>query len=450
MIVVIGAGITGLAAAYELTQRGVPFVVVEASPRAGGLILTEHVDGFTIEGGPDSVLVQKPGAIQLCNELGLGARMIATRTPRTAFVLKDGHLFPLPSPSVLGIPTTWTGVAAFDLLPPAARARLALEPTMPPAETDDDESVASFFRRRFGESTVDLIAQPLVGGIHSGDVESLSMRSLFPRLVEAEARHGSVINAFRQSRTDASEGLFRSLPGGMGELVTAIERRMPARNIRLRTAARAIARTEGGWRVTAGEETIAASAVILTTPSYVTAELIAPFDQDAAQLCRETRYASTASVVLAWPRASVSHPLEGSGFVVARPHRDVRITACTWVSSKWTGRAPEGSALFRAFLGGVHDTEAATLKKEALVGIAVRDLSAVLGISEAPTLAWIYRWPNSSAQYNVGHLKRVAALEARLSAHPGLLLAGSGFKSIGIPDCVTDGRAAAAQAVRFE
>jgi oxygen-dependent protoporphyrinogen oxidase len=449
MIVVIGAGITGLAAAYELTQRGVPFVVLEASPRAGGLILTEHVDGFTIDGGPDSVLVQKPGAIQLCNELGLGSRMIATRAPRTAFVLKDGHLFPLPSPSVLGIPTTWTGLAGFDLLPPAARARLALEPTMRRAETDNDESVASFFRRRFGEATVDLIAQPLVGGIHSGDVESLSMRSLFPRLVDAEARHGSVLNAFRQSRTNASEGLFRSLPAGMGELVTAIERRMPARSIRLRTPATAIAGAEGRWRVSAGEETFAASAVILTTPSYVTAELLAPLDTQAAQLCRETRYVSTASVVLAWPRVSVSHPLAGSGFVVARSHSELRITACTWVSSKWTGRAPEGSTLFRAFLGGVHDTAAATLQDEALTGIAVSDLSAVLGISDAPTLARIYRWPNASAQYNVGHLTRVAALEARLSAYPGLLLAGSGFKSIGIPDCVTDGRAAAARAVRF-
>ena len=154
--------------------------------------------------------------------------------------------------------------------------------------------------------------------------------------------------------------------------------------------------------------------------------------------------------VLGWPRASVSHPLAGSGFVVARAHCDLRITACTWVSSKWAGRAPEGSILLRAFLGGVHDAGAATIDDEGLTEIAIRDLSSVLGISGPPTLARVYRWPNSSAQYNVGHLKRIAALEARLAANSGLLLAGSGFKSIGIPDCVADGRAAAAQAVRFE
>ena len=198
MIVIIGAGITGLAAAYELTQRGAPFVVLESSHRAGGLILTEQIDGFTIDAGPDSMLVQKPAAIQLCNELGLGGRMISTNSPRTAFVLKDGHLFPLPSPSILGIPTTWSGLAGFDLLSPAGRARLALEPAVQRADPGDDESVASFFRRRFGDETVDLIAQPLVGGIHAGDVESLSIRSLFPRLAEAEARHGSVIDAFRR------------------------------------------------------------------------------------------------------------------------------------------------------------------------------------------------------------------------------------------------------------
>ena len=450
MIVVIGAGITGLAAAYELTQRGVPFVVLESSHRAGGLILTEQIGGFTIDAGPDSMLVQKPAAIQLCNELGLGGRMISTNSPRTAFVLKDGDLFPLPSPSILGIPTTWSGLAGFDLLSPAARARLALEPAVQRADPSDDESVASFFRRRFGEATVDLIAQPLVGGIHAGDVESLSIRSLFPRLVEAEARHGSVIDAFRESRANASEGLFRSLAGGMGELVTTIERRLPAGTIRFGTAATVIERTGNRWQVTAGGQTLTAAAVVLTTPSHVTADALAPIDAEAAQLVRETRHVSTVSVVLGWPRASVSHPLAGSGFVVARAHCDLRITACTWVSSKWAGRAPEGSILLRAFLGGVHDGGAATIDDEGLTEIAIRDLSSVLGISGPPTLARVYRWPNSSAQYNVGHLKRIAALEARLAANSGLLLAGSGFKSIGIPDCVADGRAAAAQAVRFE
>ena len=131
MIIIIGGGITGLAAAYELSARGVPFQLLEASPRAGGLIRTEHVDGFTIEAGPDSILAQKPAALELCEALGLGPRLISTTPPRTAFVLKQGRLHPLPSPSMLGIPTTWRGIAGYDLLSPLARARLALEPLIP-------------------------------------------------------------------------------------------------------------------------------------------------------------------------------------------------------------------------------------------------------------------------------------------------------------------------------
>ena len=225
MIIVIGAGITGLAAAYELSSRGVPFQLLEASPRAGGLIHTEHVDGFTVEAGPDSILAQKPAAIELCEALGLGPRLISTTPPRTAFVLKKGRLHPLPSPSILGIPTTWRGIAKYDLLSPVARARLAIETVIPrrPRQgtgSRDDESVGAFFRRRFGAAAVDLIAEPLLGGIHAGDIESLSIASLFPRLVEAETRRRSVIRAFGHTqRASASDGLFRSLGSGMGELV---------------------------------------------------------------------------------------------------------------------------------------------------------------------------------------------------------------------------------------
>jgi oxygen-dependent protoporphyrinogen oxidase len=446
MTVVIGAGITGLAAAYELAQRGVPFTLLESSKRAGGLILTERVDGFTLDAGPDSMLVQKPAAVELCNELGLGPRLISTNPPRTAFVLKGRKLFPLPSPSILGIPTTWSGLLRYDLLTPGARARLALEPLVSRPTRADDESVASFFRRRFGAETVESIAQPLVGGIHAGAVESLSMRALFPKLVETEARQGSIIRAFRRTRANASEGLFRSLAAGMGELPAAIERRLPPGSIRFETPVTALHALPNGWRVSAAGGTLEASTVILTTPAYVSAQLLEPIDAEAAQLCRQTPYVSTASVLLAWPRSSVTHPLEGSGFVVARKHSDVRITACTWVTSKWEGRAPAGSTLLRAFLGGSHDPDVATLSDAALTEIAVRDLSSVLGIAGPPTFVRAYRWLDASAQYHVDHLTRIAALDRRLAAHRGLRLAGSGYRSIGIPDCIADGRAVAALA----
>jgi oxygen-dependent protoporphyrinogen oxidase len=447
MIAIVGGGITGLAAAYELTARRVPFQLFEASPRVGGLIRTEHVDGFTIEGGPDSILAQKPAAIELCESLGLGPQLISTTPPRTAFVMKHGHLYPLPSASVLGIPITWRGITEYELLSPAARARLALELLIPPRREAGDESVGAFFRRRFGGETVDLVAEPLLGGIHAGDIEALSMTSLFPRFVEAEAGGGSVLRSLRNTRRPSpGEGLFRSLAGGMGELVTALERRMPDGSIRCNAPVAAIVKDGKRWLVPAAGTTATASAVIIAAPARVAAELIQPIDPRAGSLCGEVPYVSTVSVALAWPRSAVAHPLEGSGFVVARRYNDVRITACTWVSSKWSGRAPAGAVLLRVFAGGAHDPGVVDLPDEEIVDIACRDLSGLLGTSGAPLVTRVYRWRDAGAQHNVGQIARVSEIEKRLAGHPGLLVAGSGFRSVGIPDCVADGRAAAAAA----
>ncbi|HEX6973586.1 MAG TPA: protoporphyrinogen oxidase, partial [Vicinamibacterales bacterium] len=281
MIAIVGAGITGLAAAYELASRGVPFRVIEAASRPGGLILTEHASGFTIEAGPDSVLAQKPAALALCDELGLAPRIIPTTPPRTAFVLKAGRLFPLPSPSVLGIPLTARAIARYDLLPRTARVRLLMEPFVS-ASNAPDESVGRFFRRRFGRATVDLIADPLLGGIHAGDINALSVRSLFPRFAEAEARDGSVLRAFAHSQRAGGEGLFRSLSSGMGELVSAIERRLPDASIQYDSPVERLVRQGSTWRVAAGGVVTDARAVILAAPAPVAARLLAPHDDRAA------------------------------------------------------------------------------------------------------------------------------------------------------------------------
>ena len=449
MIAIVGAGITGLAAAHELASRGVPFHVLEASSRAGGLIHTEHVGGFTIEAGADSMLAQKPAALALCDELGLGPRLIATTPPRTAFVLKRGRLHPLPSPSMLGIPLSLGAIAGYDLLSVFARARLACEPLVPAAEPRD-ESVASFFRRRFGPATVGLVADPLLGGIHAGDIESLSLRSLFPRFAEAEARERSVLHAFsRTERQDVGAGMFRSLSSGMGELVSAIERGLPAGSIHYDAPAERIVRRDTEWRVSAGGVETAPRAVILAAPAPAVARLLAAIDERAASLCAEVPYVSTVSVALAYARSAVTHPLAGSGFVVARRHNALRITASTWVSSKWSGRAPAGHVLLRAYVGGVHDPAAVDLSDDELVEIAWRETGSVLGIATPPEMARVYRWRNAGAQHNVGQLARMAALDARLAAHPGVFVAGSGFRSVGVPDCIADGRAAAVAAANY-
>jgi protoporphyrinogen/coproporphyrinogen III oxidase len=449
-VAIIGGGITGLSAAYELERRGISFTLLEASSRLGGLIRTEYIDGFTIEAGPESVLAQKPAALQLCEDLGLGPRIVSTLTPRTAFILNGPRLVPIPSPSLLGIPLTLKGILDYDLLPPLARVRLALERFVPRARASGDESIASFFGRRFGRATVPLIAAPLLGGIHAGRIDALSMQSLFPRFVDAERSRGSVLRAFRQSYAGAAaDGAFRSLSSGMGELVSAIGRRLPPGSVRLASGATTLSETGAGWRIATPQGNVDARSVVLAAPAYAAARLLTSVDQESSALCAAIPYVSTVSVAVAFSREQVAHSLEGSGFVVARTEHAPRLTACTWVSSKWAGRAPQGSVLLRAFLGSAADASAIDLSDDELIDVVRRELSNVLRISGAPLLARVHRWHDAGAQHNVGHLERIARLEARLARHPGLFVAGSGFRAIGIPDCVTDGRSAAAAAAEF-
>jgi protoporphyrinogen/coproporphyrinogen III oxidase len=450
-VIIIGGGISGLSAAYELERRAMPFILLEASSRLGGLIRTEHVDGFTVEAGPESVLAQKPAALQLFEELGLGPRIISALPPRSAFILHGSRLVPIPSPSLLGIPLSWRGLIAYDLLTPIARARLAIEPFIPRARHPSaDESVASFFSRRFGRATVPLIAAPLLGGIHAGRIDALSMHSLFPRFIDAERNRGSVMRAFRRSHAgSAPDGAFRSLSSGMGELVSAIGRRLPPGSVRLASGAGTLSRTDEGWRVGTPHGDLDARSVVIAAPAYAAARLLTSLDQEASALCAGVQYVSTVSVALAYLRDRVAHPLEGSGFVVARVDDGRRVTACTWVSSKWAGRAPQGSVLLRAFVGGATDPSAVDLSDAELADIAMRELSEILGLSGPPVFTRVHRWRDAGAQHTVGHLARIARLEARLAHHPGLFVAGSGFRAVGIPDCIADGRSAGAAATDF-
>ncbi len=428
-----------------------PFVLLEASDRTGGLVHTDHVDGFTIDAGADSMLAAKPAAIRLCEELGLGPRLMSSTPPRTAFVHAHGRLHALPSPSVFGIPTTRAGLAEYSLLPAEAREHLAraidASAVATPRTEPEDESVADFYRRHFGPATVSLIAEPLLGGIHAGDVEKLSIAAVAPRLVAAAA--GGRLFQAPAERPGGGDGLFKALRGGMGELVSAIEGRLPAGSVRVTTGADAISFASPAWQIATAAGPLAARAVIMAAPAHAAARLLTAVDAPLAALCAEVPYVSTVSVAFGWPRGSVDHPLAGSGFVVARQHSRLRISACTWVSSKWQDRARPDMVLLRAFLGGASDPGAIDLPDAALTDIAIKDLSPVLRITGAPHLVRVQRWPRAGAQHHVGHAARLSRVEQRLEALPGLYVAGSGFHSIGVPDCVADGRTAAARAAEF-
>ncbi|HUR32175.1 MAG TPA: protoporphyrinogen oxidase [Vicinamibacterales bacterium] len=446
-VLILGGGIAGLAAAYELHQLGIPFTLLEAGTRVGGVVLSEEVDGFNVDGGPDALLIQKPDGIKLCQELGLGTRLVTTKLPRLAFIQRAGRLHALPAASVMGIPTEWAPFIRTSLFTWPGKIRMGMEMFVPKKPAGGDESIGAFMRRRFGNEAVDYLAEPLLAGIHAGNVDRLSIRALFPRFPETEQRFGSLLRAFRaQPRQPASrDGAFKSLPGGLSELIDAIERALPPASIRKRTAAVSVSFDGAAYVVeSARGDVFKVRAVIAATPAFVAAKLLQPVAPAAARLCGDIPYASAATVAFAFTREQVRHPLNGSGFVVPRVE-NTGIMAGSWLSSKWPGRAPEGKVLLRTFLGGARDP-AAFLKSDAeMIATGLSAMRPLLGITGDPLFTRVYRWENANAQHEVGHLDRLASLERELASHPGLFITGSGFRGVGIPDCVADARSTGRQ-----
>jgi oxygen-dependent protoporphyrinogen oxidase len=294
--------------------------------------------------------------------------------------------------------------------------------------------------RRFGREATEYLAEPLLAGIHAGDVDRLSLKSLFPRFQQAERERGSLLRAFaRQRQAATSDGAFRSLPGGLSELVCALGRSLG--NDRLLTHTRVTAiegrgpfvvRTEDGGR-------FEARTIALTAPAFAVAALVRDRDTELARLCDEIRYVSVATVALAFDRGDIGHALNGSGFVVPKSENS-GILAGSWLSSKWPGRAPEGRALLRTFIGGARDAGGFNRSDAELVATSLAALRPILQISGDPLFTRMYRWHRSNAQHEVGHLARMQSIEQALTRHPGIFVTGSGFRGVGIPDCVADAR----------
>jgi oxygen-dependent protoporphyrinogen oxidase len=451
--IIIGGGIAGLSAAYELLRRDIGFVVLERASRPGGVILSEEIDGFTIDAGPDSLLVQKPDGIRLCEELGLGTELVSTKPPRLAYIQRGGRLHPLPASSVLGIPTRIGPFVTTGLFSWGGKLRMAAEIGIPARRDEADESIGAFMTRRFGGEATTYLGEPLLAGIHAGDVNRLSVRSLFPRLVEAEREYGSLLRAFRARPRGpgSANGAFRSLPGGLSQMIRTLVARLPTGSVRLNAAVRRVSIGETPPRFSveiADGEGISASAVICATPAYVTAALLREIDPGLAGLCGDVPYASTATVIMAFERSEIAHTLNGSGFVVPRVERS-GILAGSWMSSKWPHRAPAGKVLLRAFVGGARDPQALDRSDAELVGASLTALTPLLGITGPPLLTRVYRWERASAQHEVGHDARVRAIDQALVRRPGVFVTGSGFRGVGIPDCVADGRATGKQVAEW-
>lgn len=462
-VVVVGGGIAGLAAAHRILElarergRTLEFTLVEARERLGGTIATERTDGFVIEAGPDSFISEKPWALALAERLGLSDRLVKTDDRfRRTYVVRRGRLVSLPEGFQLLAPARLWPFLTSPLFTWPGKLRMAMDLLLPRRVGSEDESLGSFVRRRLGREALELVAQPLVAGIYTADPDHLSVAATLPRFSEMERTHRSLILALwrasrraqggvptRERGSGARWSLFLTFVGGMEELVRALADRLPPGSVRLKERVVGLSHAGDLWRVgLADGGALDADAVIVAAEAHQTARLVRPLDPGLSLLLEGIPYASSATVTLAYRREEIGHPLDGFGFVVPRIEQRP-ILACTFSSVKYPGRAPAGHVLLRVFLGGALD--AGILKEDdgEIVAAVRAQVNELLGITRPPLLTRLHRYPGSMAQYQVGHLETVAAIERRVALHPGLALAGSAYRGVGISDCVHSGEAAA-------
>jgi oxygen-dependent protoporphyrinogen oxidase len=480
---IIGGGIAGLAAAYELEKAraagaAVEYTLFEARERLGGSLATEIVNGAVLERGPDSFISEKPAAAELCRELGLGAELTPSNdVARKTYVVVRNRLIPLPDGLMFLVPTKLIPTALTRLFSLRTKIRMALELLHPPRPSGQaDEAVATLVERHFGAETVDRLADPLLSGIFGGDATQLSARSVLPRLVEMETAYGSLtrgmLAAHRQMRARAKaaaakngsmagqakaagkpapRGIFTTLRGGLQQLIDTLEARLDPAAVRRSTPVSALQKTADGWRVVAGGRLEAYDAVIVAAPAWAAGVLLGPVDTALGEELSSIPYSSSITVNLIYDEAKLGPLPEGFGFLV--PASEGRaMLACTFVHRKFLGRTPPGKAVLRAFLGGMRGEELLAETDAALVATVRRELGEILGdkilaLTVEPEHTQVSRWRRAMAQYAVGHQERIQRIAARVATLPGLRLAGNAYDGIGIPDCIRLGRRAAKELV---
>ncbi len=465
-IIIVGGGITGLAAAraVAIAAPEVEVTVLEAADRPGGKIVTIQEDGFVIEGGPESYLAAKSWMTDFCADLGLAGELEGTRPEnRGSRVLWGGELLPIPDGLSGLVPTRLRPIVTSPLLSPAGKARIALDWVLRPRTDANDESLERFISRRLGRQAYERLIEPLMAGIYAGDGSQLSTMATFPQLRAAEREHGGIIRGVIANRKRAqASGVapkagFLTPIGGMGRIVEALTADLAGRGVALRTGvtvSRLVPSADAASYpylvcLADGEE-VPADGLILTTPSSVTTALLTDdghgLSPTAAANLRHVPQVNSVTLSLAFDGRDVAHPLRGYGYVVPRvQHRP--ILASTWTSSKWAGRAPDGQILLRFYIGRAGGRDGIALSDDEIQELALAEMREVLKVDATPTRRWVFRWPGGSPQYTVGHVERIAEAERRVAAIPGLAIAGCSYHGVGIPDCVRSGERAASRVV---
>lgn len=443
-VVVVGGGIAGLAAAFQLQRDGMPVRLFEASERVGGKIQSSEFAGRIVDEAADAFLARVPHGIELASELGLGDRLISP-TARKAQVWTSDGLVRLPEPNVLGIPLERASAEA--LL--GAEAADALEVDLARTEPDpvrDDDTIGSLVRRRVGDRIHEALVDPLIGAINAGDTDELALAASSPQILAAATAGPSLIGSLRamSAKADREAPVFHSFEGGMRVLIEALEANL--RDV-ITTGApvESVARGEDGLQVTlAGGEEVAASAVVLACPAPTAAALAQPWPAASAALA-SIPLVSVTLVTLAFPAGTLDVSAELSGFVVPRNSGELRITACSFATQKWPHLGGDVE-LLRVSVGHGRDQMTPALPDDELLEVIRDDLAAAFGLAAEPSDVRISRWENAFPQYVVGHLDRLAHIESHLNPD-GVFIAGMGYRGIGIPASIDQGRSAGVDAI---
>jgi oxygen-dependent protoporphyrinogen oxidase len=488
LVVVVGAGITGLAAAWELcaagrdrsaaaagpaeaavtaegaavpgaprrTPPGVPppklppeVVVMESSGRAGGRILSGTFEGLPVDLGADAFVTRVPDGSRLVEEAGLAGELVSPAATG-ALVWSRGRLRPIPSRLVLGVPARLWPLLRSGILSPAGSVRAALEPLVRGSERHGDVSVRELVAARFGGELDEKLVDPILGGINAGSTASLSLEATAPQLEEASRRGPSLLRALSR---DPGAGVgqrpqFLSLRRGLGCLAESLCDGLgrAGADIRLSSRVDSIDPLQGGslrrWLVSSPRGSLEADAVVVTTPAPAAARQLAGAAPEAATELFGIDYASVALITLSFPEEAVRRPLDASGFLVPRSS-GLLTTACTWTSAKWPHQKPPGKVLLRVSAGRDGDDRAFEIGDHELARRVVAELGGLMGLAGSPEEALVTRWPAAFPQYRVGHLERVARVEKAVAAVPCLEVAGAALRGLGIPACIAQGRGAA-------
>jgi len=462
-VAVVGGGLSGLSAAHRLSElsqetgTSLDLTMFEAAPRTGGMIATKRIGDYLVELGADSFITNKPAGVALCKRLGIEDELIPTEDAwRKSLVLRKGKPVEVPDGFMLLSPAKVWPILKSPLFSWRGKLRMGWERFLSRKTTsaDEDESLASFVRRRFGQELLDRLVQPLVGGIYTSDPKKLSLRATLPRFLDQEQEYGSLIKASRAqaskqtsaetSGSGARYGLFTAPKRGIQTILDSLREKVESTaTIQSDCPIVSLERSSKNWTLTtANGESENFDAVILALPTHKAAELVRTVSTDLADDLCGIEYASSAIVVSGHKLSDIEHPLDAFGLVIPEIE-DRDVIAVSFSSRKFPGRAPEGKVVLRTFVGGAMHPEKMQLSDDELKEVVRRELAAMLGVSGEPDFQEVVRYENSMPQYHVGHLDRVASIESRVSNLTGLELAGNAYRGVGIPDSIASGEAAA-------